>query len=59
MKNRDKLLNMSLYDLLVYINDNDTKQCIIRTLLENPKYDRCKSFENCEKCIESYLNETE
>ena len=63
--NRDKLSNMSLYDLLVNINDGyDGYLCIVENLTSDYHYDsekfRCRSSatkEKCSECIQRYLNE--
>ena len=65
MTNRDKLLNMSLYDLLMKVNEYyDGYGCIIESLTDNYHYDdekfRCfgsANREKCGKCIQEYLNE--
>ena len=65
MTNRDKLLRMSLYDLLFSINQSyDMYLCIIENLTDEYKYDnekyRCISSANshkCSECIQTFLRE--
>lgn len=65
MTNRDRLLNMSLYDLLSEINDGyDGYLCIIENLEADYRFDkekfRCRGSatkEQCSECIQRYLNE--
>lgn len=65
MTNRDKLLNMSLYDFLISINQGyDMHLCIIENLTNEYKYDkekyRCISSADsrkCSECIRHWLNE--
>lgn len=65
MTNRDRLLNMSLYDLLSEINDgHDEYLCIIENLESDYRYDdewfRCQDTatkKQCSECIQRYLNE--
>ena len=64
MTKRDKLLNMSMYDMLLKMQNNMCRLkaikghqfCILDTLecIENP----C-TYKSCEKCIEAYLNKKE
>lgn len=64
MTNRDRLLNMSLYDLLSEINDGyDGYLCIIENLESDYRYDdekySCRNTatkERCSECIQRYLN---
>ena len=67
MTNRDRLLNMSLYDLLSEINDGfDGYLCIIENLEVDYRFDkekfRCRcsaTKEQCSECIQRYLSEEE
>ena len=58
MSNREILLNMSLYDLLVSMNKS-SDCCVIDALGDIIKTDtnRCGRYANCSKCIEDFLNE--
>ena len=64
MTNRDRLLNISLYDLLSEINDGyDRYLCIVEKLEADPHYDeekfRCQNTatkKQCSECIQRYLN---
>lgn len=58
MTNRDKLLNMSIYDLLMLINRPIIKathcdNCVLDFL--EKKYNKCK-YITCDECIQNYLN---
>jgi hypothetical protein len=61
MKNRDKLRNRALYDLMVTINRSRHKLCPIEIVGERkPKclpsiYGLAQT--DCEKCIQRWLNE--
>lgn len=73
MKNRDKLHNMALYDLLNELNKcimyQDTYVCLIEHLRGEAIWDeksdmRCRyttrygaSYKDCERCIQAWLNE--
>lgn len=65
MKNRDKFLNMCIYDLLISINQSyDMHLCIIENLTNEYRYDsekfRCSSSADsrkCAECIQKWLNE--
>ena len=65
MTNYDRLLKMSLYDLLFSINQGyDMHLCIIENLTNEYKYDnekyRCISSANsrkCSECIQAFLRE--
>lgn len=65
MTNRDKLLSMSLYDLIMSLGNggfvviNDTaKYCKLSTLTNIISSEHCKEMGcDCSKCIERYLNE--
>ena len=64
LTNRDRLLNMSLHDLLSEINDGyDGYLCIIENLESDYRYDeekfRCQNTatkRQCSECIQRYLN---
>lgn len=58
MTNREIMLNMSLYDLLVSMNKS-SNCCVIDALGDIIKTDanRCGRYANCSKCIEDFLNE--
>lgn len=58
MTNRDKLLNMSLYDLLMLINKpiiqaTHNDNCVLDFL--EKEYIKCK-YCMCADCIQNYLN---
>ena len=56
MTNRDKLLNMSLYDLIMSLNGG--KHCRLQLLNESVTTDRCRKYKwNCEECLQAWLNE--
>lgn len=62
MKNREKLLEQSMYDLLVKINAGMLAgyDCIMDVFDESPESvaKRCgENGANCEKCLQSYMNE--
>lgn len=58
MTNRDKLLSMSLYDMLVSMNTSG-ECCVIDSLggIIEVVPQRCDHYANCSKCIEDFLNE--
>ena len=65
-RNRDKLLQQSMYDFLCMMNANLRTRfgsaCVIGALLtEYSEYERivrCQKHEaDCEKCLQSWLNE--
>ena len=58
MSNREILLNMSLYDLLVSMNKS-SDCCVIDSLggIIEVVPQRCDHYANCSKCIEDFLNE--
>ena len=64
MKNREKLANMSLYDMLMMLNTNieGSKYCIIWAILGD--YDKSLKICNelgktggCASCVQAFLNE--
>ena len=56
MTNRDKLLNMSLYDLIMSLNGG--KHCRLQLLNEYATTERCRKFKwNCSECLQAWLNE--
>lgn len=61
-RNREKLMEQSLYDLLVKINDGMLVgyDCIMDVFYESPENvaKRCgENGANCEKCLQSWMNE--
>ena len=56
MTNRDRLLNMSLYDLLMEMKDKGV--CVLRAFGTTNR-ERCLSEKSCEKCVAKWLNEEE
>lgn len=61
MKNREYLLQTNPADLLKQANARMMWlhcDCILDTISDDACIDRCKKFdEDCDKCIESWLNE--
>ena len=58
MTNRDKLMKMNLFDLLIKVNT--VNRCIIEAFDKKQEaFNRCKKYDTCEKCIETWLNEKE
>ena len=58
MTNRDKILKMNEFDLLMKVNN--VNRCVIDALGKKCEaYERCKQFDTCEKCIQTWLNEKE
>ena len=70
MKNRDKLMQQSMYDMLLKMNENLCKNlwyatistCIMDALYsdysEYERISRCQKHKaNCEKCLQSWMNE--
>lgn len=56
MKNREKILNTNLYDLLIKMNDRiESEQCII-DLLSTGVSDYLFCHGSCEECIQKWLN---
>lgn len=62
-RNRDKLLEMSMYDFLCMLNANlrtntEPIPCIMNALGINPnRGNRCRGFKaECDKCIQDFLN---
>lgn len=58
MTNRERLMKMSLYDLIMSMERN---KCRLRMLTGNTAiYVRCAKFKsNCTKCVAKWLNEEE
>lgn len=65
-RNRDKLLEQSMYDFLCMMNANLRTRfgsaCVMGALLkeysEYGRLKRCRQFEaDCEKCLQSFMNE--
>lgn len=56
-RNRERIMQQSLYDLLCKINGNlyDGIQCIIEAV-DGKKPEKCKAH-TCEECIQKWLNE--
>lgn len=66
MVNRKRLLNTNMYDILLQMNTNlNTRStdgtCIMDALIgDNQEVaDRCLGDNNCDKCIQTWLNEEE
>ncbi len=63
MKNREKLMNQSMYDLLVKINAGIVGggyDCIMDVFDNSPESvaKRCgENGANCKKCLQSWMNE--
>lgn len=62
MKNREKLLEQSMYDMLLKINENLRAfncTCVIIGLIGYDKHViRCYEYKcKCDQCIQSFLNE--
>lgn len=59
MKNREKILNTNLYDLLIDMASGakvrDKYFCIL-DCFEDEKYHGCIYYSNCSKCIQKWLN---
>ncbi len=56
MKNREKILNTNLYDLLLTMNSRiESEQCIIDLLSTNAN-DYLFCHGSCEECIQKWLN---
>lgn len=56
MKNREKILNTNLYDLLLTMNSRiESEQCII-DLLSTSVSDYLFCHGSCEDCIQKWLN---
>lgn len=58
-RNRDKLMEQSLYDLLCSINDGIKVgcDCILEVFGDAPSDERCEmSGGKCDKCIQNWLN---
>lgn len=59
MKNREYILNKSTYDLLIQMQHN-RGFCVLDDISELPSYCVALStaeVENCEECIQRWLNE--
>lgn len=61
MKNRDKLLNTCIYDILVYMANN-SGICPLQAvggISREAKIIRCYKYvhDGCEECVQSWLNE--
>lgn len=65
MKNRDKLMQQSMYDTLVKMNERAMPRvCVIQMLNDTGIRDRCErytniavTFDDCKKCIADWMNE--
>lgn len=61
MKNREKLLNMAMYDLLMKIDKgiSDDTSCIIEALTGRADCWRPEGVvdESCKECVQKWLNE--
>lgn len=66
MTNRKRLLSMSLYDILYQMNKNLNAadpvyggKCVMDALIGDDQEvaDRCLGVNQCDKCIQAYLNE--
>lgn len=66
MTNRKRLLNTNLYDILYQMNKNLNPtnpiyggKCIMDALIGDDQEvaDRCLGVKQCDKCIQSYLDE--
>ena len=58
MTNHDRILQISIYDLLVKLNSNNS--CIvvnIDNLSRTEALQRCSKYNTCEECIQAFLNE--
>lgn len=62
MTNRDRLLNMSLYDLIMslhkeicVIKDGQCISCKLSIITGYVNHERCNA--DCSECIQRYLNE--
>lgn len=57
MKNREKINNMALYDFLKIIKDRADKfDVCIMTLLPGGRF-LCSGYNDCDKCLQEWLNE--
>ena len=64
-RNRDRLRDISLYDLLIrmqteldYAREHDGDPCILDLLGENIVGLRCTKYNRkCEQCVQDWLNE--
>ena len=61
-RNREKLMEQSMYDLLCSMNEqldkNTRSACILDLLGENIVGLRCTKYNRkCEQCVQDYLNE--
>lgn len=67
MKNRERLLKTSVYDTLVRMNVNlitdggCSDKCVMDALIGDCQKvsDRCLGLNQCEQCIQTWLNEEE
>lgn len=61
-RNRERIMNQSLYDLLCMMNANirtyPSGLCIMDALGDKERDRRCMKHDaNCEKCLQEWLNE--
>lgn len=64
-RNRDKIMQQSMYDFLCMLNanirtdtNNTSGMCVMNALRDEKMYDRCiKHDADCEKCLQSWMNE--
>lgn len=55
MTNRDKLLNMSLYDLIMSVNLH--RGCKLAIFTDEPLTELCTKYDrDCGKCVNEWLN---
>ena len=58
MTNREKLIQTNIYDLLCRINRSCfPESCVVTALSGEVSPQECEAQINCERCIESWLNE--
>lgn len=56
MTNREKIANMAMYDMLLTMNENCGKRCVLEQLGADP-VERCSKEVFCRDCIARWLNE--
>ena len=64
MKNRERLRNMALFDLLIKINANlgemtDAEICVLDALTDEFHFGEHCSKGQCKTCLNNWLNEEE
>lgn len=60
MKNRDKIMQQSMYDMLLKMNEwlikNTACVCVMECFMQSQEAEeRC--VQDCEKCLQSWMNE--